>query len=362
MFNLTKKTVFVIINYNKKGVYMFENIKVEQFINTTNPSKGGSFGTWSKSAGFDRETEFLINGGGLSGAGIISNLIRGNYEEKSIGERVLKPNAKPNIFGKFREKDYEYKDKVIRGKIEVVAESNGEPLSLQGDYRNSPEQAPFRIGKTKLGDGRTVVVRVSAIGTVYHNIDTRNGNYFCHGLVFPAGITPTDEQIMQIDFLKGLPPYEWSKESFKINPLLPSAVPTKQKAKEVTPNATSTKKVVPPMVFTRAEQLREWKQERNTLSSIYNPERRDDVIVYKITELNRKIDRANTYIRQTLSSFSLDEISETVKLRQEKMKLDAELKAMESHTAYDEASVKKSKEYIATNDILFVAKNLKREK
>lgn len=334
---------------------MFENIKVEQFINTTNPSQGGSFGTWSKSAGFDRETEFLINGGGLSGAGIISNLIRRNYEEKSIGERVLKPNAKPNIFGKFREKDYEYKDKVIRGKIEVVAESNGEPLSLQGDYRNSPEQAPFRIGKTKLGDGRVVVVRVSAIGTIYHNIDTRNGNYFCHGLVFPAGITPTNEQIMQIDFQKGLPPYEWSKENFKINPLLPSSVPTKEKPKEV----TKSTKVVPPMVFTRAEQLRNWKQERNTLSSIQNP---DGIVVCNITELNRKIDRANTYIRQTLSSFSLDEISETVKLRQEKMKLDAELKAIENHTAYDEVSVKRSKEYIATNDILFVAKNLKREK
>lgn len=337
---------------------MFENIKVEQFINTTNPSQGGSFGTWSKSAGFDRETEFLINGGGLSGAGIISNLIRGNYEEKSIGERVLKPNAKPNIFGKFREKDYEYKDKVIRGKIEVVAESNGEPLSLQGDYRNSPEQAPFRIGKTKLGDGRVVVVRVSAIGTVYHNIDTRNGNYFCHGLVFPAGITPTNEQIMQIDFQKGLPPYEWSKENFKINPLLPSAVPTKQKAKEVTPNATSTKKVVPPMVFTRAEQLREWKQKR---ASIQNELYHNSNAVYDITNLNEKIDRASTYIRQTLSSLSLEEISSSVQLRQEKIMVDAELKAMENHTPFDETSVRKSNEYVATKDVLFVAKNLKRE-
>lgn len=337
---------------------MFENMKVEQFINTTNPSKGGSFGTWSKSAGFDGETEFLINGGGLSGAGIISNLVRGKYEAVSIGDRVLKPNAKPNIFGKYKEKDYEYKEREIRGKIEVVSESQSGALSLQGDYRNSPEQAPFRIGKVKLGDGRTVVVRVSAIGQVYSDLDTRKGNYFCHGFVFPAGVTPTDEQIMQIDFLKGLPPHEWSKESFKINPLLPYAVPTKQKAKEVTPNATSTKKVVPPMVFTRAEQLREWKQKRDELSSIRNP---DSNVVYDITNLNERIDRASTYIRQTLSSLSVEEISSSVQLRQEKIMVDAKLKAMENHTPFDETSVRKSKEYVATKDVLSVAKNLKRE-
>ena len=162
----------------------------------------------------------------------------------------------------------------------------------------------------------------------------------------------------EIDFLKGLPPYEWSKESFKINPLLPSAVPTKQKAREVTTNTTSTKKVVPPMVFTRAEQLREWKQKR---ASIQNELYHNSNAVYDITNLNEKIDRASTYIRQTLSSLSMEEISSSVQLRQEKIMVDAELKAMENHTPFDETSVRKSNEYVATKDVLFVAKNLKRE-
>ena len=334
---------------------MFENIKVEQFIETTNPTRGGAFGIVSTTSGFDSETKNLIK----NDARIISSLIRGNYDAVTTSDRVLKPTAKANFLGKFKDKDYEWKEREVRGEIEIVAENQSGPLLLRGDYRNTPEQAPYKIAKTKLGDGRTVVLRVSGIGRVYSDIDTREGNYFCHGIIFPAGVTPTNEQIMQIDFQKGLTPYEWNKETFKIDPNLSSSVPTKQQVRQpVTNTATKPNRTIPPLVFTRAKQIREWKKQRDELSSIQNP---DSLVVMDITDLNRKIDQANSYIRETLKNYSMEETTSIVRLHQEKLMVDAEINAMEKGLSFDAAEVKKSDDYRATQDILFIAKGLKRE-
>ena len=341
----------MIYKYIKKGEYMFENVYVEQFIETTNPLTGGAFGIVTATSGFDNETKFQIK----NDARIISSLIRGNYDAITISDRVLKPTAKPNLFGKFKDKDYELKERMVRSKIEIIDESQIGPLQLREDYRNTPEKAPFKLAKTKLGDGRTVVLRVSGIGTVYSDLDTRSGNYFCHGIIFPAGVEPTNEQIKQIDFEKGLSPNEWNKENFKF-PKLSKTVPIKQStynsqkkpAKQMPVNLPpSPKNTLPSLVFTRAQQITEWKKRRAEI--FQNQEQ--NLVEYEIQELNEKIQRADSYIKEQLSKVDLDDIIKNVALRQDKILTDAQIKALDDKTIYDENSVKKSDEFRATKYI-----------
>ena len=336
---------------------MFENIKVEQFIETTNPLNGGAFGIVAATPGFDSETKYLIK----NDARIISSLIRENYEAVTTSDKVLKPTAKANFLGRFKEKDYEWKEREVRSEIEIIDESQPGPLQLREDYRDAPEKAPFKLAKTKLGDGRTVVLRVSGIGIVYSELDTRLGNYFCHGIIFPAGVEPTNEQIRQIAFQKGFTPHEWNKENFKL-PELTTTVPTTQQVRQpVTSTATKPSRIIPPLVFTRAKQVREWKKQRDELSAIQNP---DSLVAMDITELNRKIDQAYIYMRETLKNFSMEETTSIIRDHQELLLTNAEINAMKNGLTFGDAEaaeVKRSDDYKATQDVLFIAKGLKRE-
>ncbi len=195
-----------------------ENSKLGQYVYTAggHDDKHGSFEVWSLSEDVKNDERELQN--------LVSRVFRGDYDSHWVYKSVLKQGAKPNLFGKYRDKDYENVKVQVRHKIEVLnGVSQGTLTSddYNADYRNNPEDAPYRICFSKLSDGRSVLVRVGYVNKVYSTRDLRNGNYFAHAIILPKGIEMSDIDLSQIKFIKGLSSEYWGKDAQKAPELLP---------------------------------------------------------------------------------------------------------------------------------------------
>lgn len=176
--------------------------KVEQVVYTTNPKRGGSFDFISKSKGITKDIERVIHEA-------FYKAFKGDeskYEEHVFYETHLKPGAKKNLFGKYKDSDYTHEKKVLRGEIKVIEESEKGALNKGRvvDYRFNPEKAPYRIVKCSLPSGEVFISRVAYIGTVYSDVDSRQGNYIAHTFILPKGVDLTNDQIVSLPFVIGL--------------------------------------------------------------------------------------------------------------------------------------------------------------
>ena len=195
---------------------------IEQIIYTAcGKDATGAFGVWSASS---NELKQSSNNQIIISA--MSDVFDGIFDEKSISSQVLKDGAKPSGFFKktYKETDYERVKKIIRDKIHTIKgiESGNlkGQLKYEDDFRGREQYAPYRIAYTKLGDGRLLLCRVSAIGRVYSNKDLRSGNRFYHGYIFPKGTEIEDIDLSKIDFKKGLEAKYWANPTHESAPEL----------------------------------------------------------------------------------------------------------------------------------------------
>lgn len=198
---------------------MFDNkTEIEQLIYTggglhKGQPDSGDFAKWAASKGIDNEM-------------IISELHRigqriqkgdeAEYSEFKSTQRRLKQGAKPGLFGKYKDKDYETYEFIVRNKTEILEESEKgslTELSRYEDFRETPEKAPYRVGASYLQDGRLAIVRVSGIGKIYTERNPRSGNYFEHIYVFPKGVKLEDVDISKLVFKKGLERKFWGTDA-----------------------------------------------------------------------------------------------------------------------------------------------------
>lgn len=177
---------------------------IEQYIYTTDPFRGGSFGVFAQSEGIQRIEVSNFND-------MISKCYSCQPRAFAAETRTFTRTrqVEGNILKKIFKRTEEYQEEqVVKNPVTIVAESHsGDLRSAVGhdaDFRLTPEKAPFRIIKTKLLDGRTLICRMSAIGRVYSDLDTRQGNVFYHTMIVPAGIELTDQEIANIPFMLGL--------------------------------------------------------------------------------------------------------------------------------------------------------------
>jgi len=203
--------------------------EIEQLIYTAGGTHqigkdSGNFGVWSASKGLK---DIYIQSDLNDFAKIVRNADKNNYNTKYRNEKRLKANAKPNIFGKYREKDFEYVREISSNKIEILEESTDQNLKnacdYNSDFRNNPENAPYRIGSTTLLDGRLVICRICWVNKIFSDADTRSGNFFEHFYVFPKGIKLEDIDISKIDFQMTLEKKYWGKNA----EVAPSTLPTR---------------------------------------------------------------------------------------------------------------------------------------
>ena len=192
-----------------------KNASIEQLIYTAGGTHeagkdSGNFGVWSAS---ENLSDIYIQNELIRFANIVRDADKENYNTKYVNVRRLKAGAKPNLFGKYKEKDYEYVRNVSRNKIEIINQSTEQPLKFACDYnddfRNNPEKAPYRIGAMQLSDNRLVICRINYINRIYSDRDTRTGNFFEHFYIFPKGTQIEDIDISKIDFKLGLEKKYW---------------------------------------------------------------------------------------------------------------------------------------------------------
>ena len=178
---------------------------IEQYIYTTDPFRNGSFGIFAQSEGLSKVEISAMNE-------IVSHCyscMPGAFDVESRTFEETRPVQGGSVFSRlFKKTETIRVQKVIKNQVDIVAESHSgnlrSTLSNNADFRANPEKAPFRIIRTKLTDGRTLVCRMAAIGRVYSELDTRQGNLFFHAMVVPAGIELTDKEIANIPFKLGL--------------------------------------------------------------------------------------------------------------------------------------------------------------
>lgn len=194
-----------------------KNAEIEQMIYTAGGrtklyGNNGSFGVWSKTKrleGFDIQKVIsdITN--------VLKSGVESDYARQTIRKKVLKEGATPSgLFKKsYKDSDYEEQSVVKREAITILQQSKtGAMRGDYEDYRSTPEKAPFRIGATKLSDGRLLVVRIGQINRVYSEVDNRTGNFFAHSLVFPQGTEIEDINLDSIDWQYGLQDKYWKGE------------------------------------------------------------------------------------------------------------------------------------------------------
>lgn len=178
---------------------------IEQYTYTTDPFRNGSFGVLAQTQGLSSSDIYACND-------IISkcySCMPGAFDGETRTFAETRPVEGGSFFNRlFKRTETKMVDKVVRNPVSIVAESHTGSLRSAlpngADFRANPEKAPFRIIRTKLMDGRTLVCRMAAIGRVYSDLDTRQGNLFTHSMIFPAGIELTDREIANIPFEIGL--------------------------------------------------------------------------------------------------------------------------------------------------------------
>lgn len=210
------------------------NAQIEQLIYTAcGKDATGAFGVWSASN--DELKRTITNDKIIKAMSTVyegNKVLPGNptktsFDQQVSRQRVLKAGATPSgLFKKtYKDSDYEMVETVTRGAIHTIQETGSADLRQQigheKDFRGNEEKAPFRIAYTKLDDGRLLLCRVSAIGSVYSQLDLRRGNLFYHGYIFPAGTEITDIDLSRIDFKKGLEQKYWSEHPTPAPEFLP---------------------------------------------------------------------------------------------------------------------------------------------
>ncbi len=193
------------------------NAEIQQMIYTAGGrtklhGNNGSFGVWSKTKGLE---SFDLQNAISEITNILKSGVESDYARQTIRKKVLKEGAAPSgLFKKsYKDSDYEEQSVVKREAITILQQSK--TGALRGDYedyRATPEKAPFRIGATKLPDGRLLVVRIGQINRVYSEVDNRTGNFFAHSLVFPQGTEIEDINLDSIDWQYGLQDKYWKGE------------------------------------------------------------------------------------------------------------------------------------------------------
>ena len=193
------------------------NAEIEQMIYTAGGrtklhGNNGSFGVWSKTKGLE---SFDLQNAISEITNVLKSGVESDYARQTIRKKVLKEGATPSgLFKKsYKDSDYEEQSVVKREAITILQQSK--TGALRGDYedfRATPEKAPFRIGATKLSDGRLLVVRIGQINRVYSEVDNRTGNFFAHSLVFPQGTEIEDINLDSIDWQYGLEDKYWKGE------------------------------------------------------------------------------------------------------------------------------------------------------
>ena len=212
-----------------------KNTKIEQLIYTAGGTHesgkdSGNFGVWSCSDGLK---DLYLQRDLINFAQIVREGNKENYNTKYRNIKQLKSSAKPNLFGKYKEKDYEYIRQVVSNKIDIFEQSTEQSLKFACDYdadfRDNPENAPYRIGATTLLDGRLVVCRINWINRIFSDRDTRTGNFFQHFYVFPKGTKIEDIDISKLNFKLGLEKKYWGTNA----EVAPETIPT-QTYEEIT--------------------------------------------------------------------------------------------------------------------------------
>lgn len=200
---------------------------IEQFIYTAcGKNARGDFSIWSASNKDLKQTSYnkkildilkvVYDGNIVLEKDSFGKPIKRTFDKQIFSSKELKPNAKPSgLFRKtYKDSDFQIVERVDRDEIHVVQESGSDGLKKQigySDFRGKEENSPYRIAWTKLDDGRLLLCRTSAIGSVYSQLDQRMGNLFYHAYIFPAGTEITDIDLSKIEFKKGLDEKYWSK-------------------------------------------------------------------------------------------------------------------------------------------------------
>lgn len=228
----------------RRNLMIDRNAEIQQMIYTAGGrtklhGNNGSFGVWSKTKGLEgfdvqkviREITQVLRDG-----------VESNYARQTIKKRVLREGATPSgLFKKtYKDSDYEERTVVLRETITVLQQSKtGAMRGDYEDYRGTPEKAPFRIGATKLADGRLLVVRIGQINIVYSELDNRSGNYFAHSLLFPAGTEIEDIDLNSLDWQYGLEEKYWKGEGVMAPEFLETTSINKMMANKQRKSATS---------------------------------------------------------------------------------------------------------------------------
>lgn len=129
--------------------------------------------------------QYIYTAGGINSKNLADD---GRFHVLAQSEGI--DNSEITAFGRLAWAAYNNRYENILGFInwEVIDESKPGPLEAQigldGDFRNNPQDAPYRIMKGELADGRVVVTRIAAIGRIYSEVDLRQGNVFEHTYIF----------------------------------------------------------------------------------------------------------------------------------------------------------------------------------
>lgn len=166
--------------------------------------KDSSFAVYSKSNSINGDLSKVI-------FSLACKMLDGKYEEEYYTQKVLKEGAKPGLFKRYKDTDYEDKRILSKPKIEIISYSktkDGEMRKLvdyEDDFRADPSKAPYRVGYSTLENGDIVVLSIHYVNKVYSNMDTRNGNFFVHAYVIPKEHAAEFEQNAQkIHFKAGI--------------------------------------------------------------------------------------------------------------------------------------------------------------
>ena len=225
-----------MIDHNKKDI---QQLLYTAGGKTPHHTGDGAFGIYSLSSGLTSDDCTDIR----NFIGVVKDLNTYNIKPTIIREKVLKAGAKKNLFGRYKDDDYEYLETEARSAIEVLEDSDDRLLkklrevdeknkregksersdaSLRNllpdqdkDYRNSPEQAPYRIAACRIADGRILVAKVTYVNRVYSDLDARTGNFFAHVYIFPEGTEISDIKKIygDLDFQSGLSSDQWGENA-----------------------------------------------------------------------------------------------------------------------------------------------------
>ena len=129
-------------------------------------------------------------------------------------KQQLRPGAKPNIFGRYRETDYETVSVLNRNEIKILDCSSDLIFLNDGDdFRTNPSNAPYRIAAIELLDGRLIVAKVTFVNRYYAARETRVGNSLFHAYLFPKGTKLEDVDWKNLDFKMTLTKDEYADGS-----------------------------------------------------------------------------------------------------------------------------------------------------